>query len=375
MFTIDMLPAQHGDCLWVEYGPAQSPSRVIIDGGTASTWKHLKAKILALPAAQRRVELLVITHIDADHIGGALELLKDPSVGLSIGDVWFNGYRHIASVGGARGALQGEAVTELLEARKLPWNRAFEGKAVVVLPDAPLPRVTLPGGMVLTLLSPTPKELTRLQGAWEKECRDAGVTPGGHAKPRKKSEDRELSDEVTGVTDKAGRKKKKRQYAGGAPDVPSLAGVDFEQDTAEANGSSIAFLAEFDGKRCLFTGDAYPVVLMDSLERLFGEQRLGSLTLDAIKLPHHGSRANLNWELLYRIDCARYLFSTDGSVFDHPDPESVARVITYGGHHPELFFNYRSEESSPWADASLARARGFVAHFPPEGSEGMHVSL
>ena len=99
------------------------------------------------------------------------------------------------------------------------------------------------------------------------------------------------------------------------------------------------------------------------------------MKLDAIKLPHHGSRGNLNWELLYRIDCARYLFSTDGSVFDHPDPESVARVIAYGGHRPELFFNYRSEETLPWADESLARLRGFTAHFPPDGHEGIRVEL
>jgi glyoxylase-like metal-dependent hydrolase (beta-lactamase superfamily II) len=37
----------------------------------------------------------VVSHIDADHIGGVIELLEDTALGVSFGDIWFNGYRHL----------------------------------------------------------------------------------------------------------------------------------------------------------------------------------------------------------------------------------------------------------------------------------------
>ncbi|MBK6531847.1 MAG: MBL fold metallo-hydrolase [Deltaproteobacteria bacterium] len=178
MFAIDMLPADHGDCLWIDYGPASAPRRILIDGGTPATFRALRPRIAALPPAQRRFELLVVSHIDADHIGGVIELLEDTSLGVTFGDIWFNGFRHLPTPEGTRGAAQGERLSELLRARRLPWNLAFRGDAVMVPAEGALPRVTLDGAMTLTLLSPHRAGLERLRGAWEKECRDAGIAPG-----------------------------------------------------------------------------------------------------------------------------------------------------------------------------------------------------
>ena len=38
MFTIEMLPAAYGDCLWIEYGDRRSPRRILIDGGISGTY-------------------------------------------------------------------------------------------------------------------------------------------------------------------------------------------------------------------------------------------------------------------------------------------------------------------------------------------------
>lgn len=40
--------------------------------------------------------MVVVTHIDGDHISGIIRLLEEMPIG--IGDVWYNGYRHIQSV-------------------------------------------------------------------------------------------------------------------------------------------------------------------------------------------------------------------------------------------------------------------------------------
>lgn len=53
MFTVEMLPAQRGDCLWLTYGDADAPRHVIVDAGPSDTIKtlvpDLDARIKKLP--------------------------------------------------------------------------------------------------------------------------------------------------------------------------------------------------------------------------------------------------------------------------------------------------------------------------------------
>ncbi len=97
MFEIGMLPANHGDCLWIEYGSGADRYRILVDGGPGYAYDELKTRLLELEPSKRRFELLIVTHVDADHIGGILELLDDTALGVSFGDVWFNGWRHLAA--------------------------------------------------------------------------------------------------------------------------------------------------------------------------------------------------------------------------------------------------------------------------------------
>ena len=95
-FDIRMLPAGHGDCLWIEYGDSSATHRWLIDGGTQASAAGLLRRIESLPENERHFELLVLSHIDSDHIGGALPLIKAVQHGLRFGDVWFNGWRHVS---------------------------------------------------------------------------------------------------------------------------------------------------------------------------------------------------------------------------------------------------------------------------------------
>ena len=74
MFQIEMLPAGRGDCLWIEYGSCSDVHRILIDGGPEGTYDVLRERILALPPAERRFELIVLTHVDRDHIAGLIPL-------------------------------------------------------------------------------------------------------------------------------------------------------------------------------------------------------------------------------------------------------------------------------------------------------------
>ena len=118
VFRIDMLPAREGDCLWIEYGDANRPRRMLIDGGRQLAYDTLKQRFAALPANQRQFELLILTHVDADHIEGLLKLVKDPDLPVNFKDVWFNGYRHLSRNLEELGALQGLFFADGLRGRR-----------------------------------------------------------------------------------------------------------------------------------------------------------------------------------------------------------------------------------------------------------------
>ena len=59
MFSIEMFPAYIGDALWVEYGDADRPSRVLIDGGLVGTAGKLRERIEAPIAELDRLARLL----------------------------------------------------------------------------------------------------------------------------------------------------------------------------------------------------------------------------------------------------------------------------------------------------------------------------
>ena len=116
MLRIEMLPAGHGDALLLEYGEAAAPHRVLIDAGPFYAYKGFAQRISDLAASGLTFELFVITHIDTDHIDGAIKLLSAPPSGIVLRDVWFNGWRHLLPERRERrGPVQGEMLSALLE--------------------------------------------------------------------------------------------------------------------------------------------------------------------------------------------------------------------------------------------------------------------
>lgn len=358
MLTIEMLPARHGDCLWIEYGSAKKPYRMLIDAGPASTYKHLKERILALPEKKRHFELFVVTHIDADHIEGAVRLLQDKKLKVTYGDIWFNGWKHLKrSSSKTLGGPLGEYLTSTILKEKLPWNVAFDGGTIVVPEEGKLPARKLRGDMKLTLLSPTWTQLEKLRPKWKKEVLDAGLVPG-----RAKMAQQKLATT------------KRLQPTLGAPryNVQKLAAAVSKSDSAVANGSSIAFLAEHDGVRGLFSGDAFPDVLAASLRRLF-KKPSARIKLNLFKVPHHGSRANVSAQLIGMVQSRRYLFSSNGDIFEHPDKEAVARVICHDKTSPRLCFNYKTDFNKMWD--GLSTEHKYEVEYPLKGREGLLVKF
>lgn len=332
MIQIEMLPAKHGDALLVTYGDGSDLHRILVDAGPSSAYTDDLATIVA---RQKPIDLVVVTHYDLDHIGGAIKMLKKPPASISKASVWFNG---LAQMRKYLAPKQGDDLSKLLATSHLEWNpKSLFPKGAVAVPNgAKLPVISLPGDATVTLLSPGRAQVIALRDEWVA----ASKPPAG--------------------------KKRRRMLAKRSPPgkiepgmVPELAVDDpSKDDTSVANASSIAFILEHGGKKVLLAGDANPGALAGALEELGGGKRV---KLDAVKLPHHGSRANVTRDWLKLVSADEYLVSTNGDQYGHPDPEGIARVVLQPGHKV-LRFNYATDYTLPWSTTPLRKKFDCEAH-------------
>ena len=386
-----MLKAAWGDCLWIEYGDRAKPFRILIDGGITATYQSVKSRVLELPEGERHIDLFVITHIDEDHIAGSVKLLgRLNELGLTFGDIWFNGFRHMeemqkeAQDDDIMGGLHGEFLSALIRKRQLNWNKAFDGDAIVVRPESELPVKNLLGEMKLTILSPTRQNLIDLIPDWNKNLKDTPLQKDRSLESVLAALDKRaaLRPEV-GFDDLMGGTKRIHIEINNDDDIKKAAELTESEDKAKPNGSSIAFLMEYtdpeDGreKKCLMTGDAFPSVLKESLERLPSFDG-SKIKIDLLKLSHHGSRNNTSIDLLKLLNCTHYFFSSSGQKFFHPDKDTVARVLLHGRgkKKPQLYFNYLSEFNETWNNENLAKGTySYDAHYIDDDTDAVKIDL
>lgn len=323
--TVNTLQANHGDSILISFAEDKVVRNILIDGGPSVAYKGkqsaLRGAITELKNKGDSIDLLIITHIDDDHIAGVLSMFGDPAFDATIvKKVWFNSGYNISkflktdndgkrdiplilsgmvltSVG------QGKTLENMLNSLKLD-----EGEVVRVGNEFNL------YSSKLTILSPNDAGLKKLNDNWQVEKAGVTLMAAGHedfSKP-----------------------------------IAELATKKFDEDDSIPNGSSIAILFQVNGKKLLMLGDAHPSVVEASLRSL-GYSESKRLKVDAVKIAHHGSRKNTSSSLLGLIDCSNYILSTDGSKHGLPDKESLARIIhSNKSNTTNLFFNYKNKVTS-----------------------------
>jgi beta-lactamase superfamily II metal-dependent hydrolase len=358
--TLTMHPGSEGDALELSWGPTTKPHRALIDLGRENDYRRLSAN----GTIAGSFELFVITHVDADHIAGAMPMLAEASEPFAPKEVWFNAYHHLAN---ARHRLdgdsqreplsvaQGEKLSDGIRKFKWPWNKRFD-RDMVSVDSAEAANAIEFEGLHVTLLSPTDQRLARLLPAWRRFLEEAGLRreDTGDAPETPLEDDRERL---------------------GTLNVEKLANTTFSEDTAPPNGTSIAFLAEYDGKRVLLGADAHPSVLESSLRKR-GYSERNRLPLSLYKVAHHGSGYNTSKSLLGILDCVRFAFSTDGTRNNHPTPEAVARILANDPQRMKtLYFNFNQPNATKWDQLDLKKQWRYDCVFPPAGKEGLTIAI
>lgn len=311
------IKAFQGDCLLLETGDAP-PRFVLIDGGPPSTYdRYAKTYLEKVIGADGVLDLVVVSHVDADHIIGVLDLFADMEANavnhqpsFQVRELWHNafadtvdtpaqditqGLQMILDFAGAKnqamvvgqvdflGISEGYRLERSALRSNVPINSSFGG--AIISPDSLADPVHRVGATTLRVVGPTRANLDALRKTWLAWLRE-------HADPVAKGQ------------------------------VEALANV----DKSVPNLSSIVLLAEEGGKRFLLTGDARGDHILSGLAAAGLLDGDGGVSVDVLKVQHHGSDRNTDRAFFDKVRAATYLISANGK-YGNPDLETLEWIV------------------------------------------------
>lgn len=299
---LNILPAYHGDSILIKtFDKNKEEFIILIDGGTTSTFDYsLKKKLNDIS----KINLLVLTHIDSDHIGGLIRLFGNSLIDkIEIDEIWINQPDYELYQTSNKKALisvrQGEDIKTLFKVKK---------------PNSNFREITIEDNIInirdieFTILSPNIEIKNKLYQKWKKE-KDKLIL---------KQENLKVNISSNGTS-----------YS---KSLEELSKIDFNPDSSINgdiyNSSSIAFVLKCPDVKILLLADSRAEIISESLKKL-GYNITSPLEIDYVKISHHGSLNNTSEELLSLIKSSNYLISTNGGTSNHKHPsrETIARIV------------------------------------------------
>lgn len=291
-------------------------TNILIDGGYGKTYKkEIKPKIGQL----EKLDLVVLTHTDEDHICGLIEMLnKHKRDREKINKLWFNstdGVRvrknGISTVSSGNGIL----LQHLIKKYNIPHSDN------IFLTENQYKRsYSLNSDIRLHLLSPFEEDILKLnEEEIDKEARFC------NGRIKKISEEGTLKKDIH-------------------LDEIDISKVKFGIDKTSANNSSIAFILEYNRKNFLFLADANIETINRSLRNM-GYCENNRLEVNFVKVSHHGSKNNINSKFLDIVKTNRFIILTDGKSENnnHPNKEIFSLILKHRKREKYILFilNYK----------------------------------
>ncbi|MCK0125838.1 MBL fold metallo-hydrolase [Gelidibacter sp. F2691] len=324
---VKFLKAYKGDSILLSFSDLENTQRnILIDSGTGSTYFENKTKtkgdlyntIETIKNNNQKIDLLIITHIDDDHIGGVLRWFsKDKAACDLIDKVWFNSGKTIAKHFQSEENKELEVNFEIFDDSLTSVRQAKVFEDYIEENNIWDKKVILKGtieelnGVKIQILSPTNEKLIKLLKEFKKPEHDY-FTSGGELDwkiPLSEFIKEEISNKYK-----------------------------FDEDDSVPNGSSIAFILTFNEKNYVFLGDSHPTDIIDSFTDL-GFSKDNPFIAELLKVSHHGSSRNTNYELLEIIKTDNYIISSDGSSDNLPNKRTFARIVKENPN-ATIHFNY-----------------------------------
>jgi beta-lactamase superfamily II metal-dependent hydrolase len=263
---------------------------------------------------QLRLRMVMVSHIDADHITGIQQMLRDlvneqdahRELPYKIDTIWHNSFEKLT--GGKKASVESGAVASSMngtlvpgldddvaavvasvkqgnEVRNaavqlgIPINSGAEDD-LVRAPATGLRVVTIVPGLTFTILGPHDAELAKLDASW----REA---------KKKKTKAAQAADYLNRT-------------------VPNLSSIVVLVDAAVSKRKM---------KRMLLTGDTGGDLIQKALKTA-GLAKDGKLHVDLLKLQHHGSQHSVDLKFFQNITADHYVISGNGK-HDIPNPKAL----------------------------------------------------
>lgn len=377
---ITAFPAENGESILIEcYGVKKT--NILVDLGYSQTYKKfIEKKLRSLAKLDEKIDLLVLTHYDADHIEGAIaffeELLVDPFI--DIEEIWVNEFLSLSSQQLDKNELNKEqesiynfskfmaniyrlgsstitnkeistehsvTITKLIKElgydKKI--NKSLVDKIICVHAEDTDNLIKINNEVELTILAPQKSKLQEqlidFLKWFEKNKNIHLYIP--------KEELYELfvaSSDANKVND-TNNIILKKEISSDINYQEKIGSILRSKDTlgtnSLANKTSIAFSLKFKNLNLMFTGDIDAETLISELEST--ENRY-----DLLKISHHGSKNNTNRLLLNSINCNNYLICTDGrGRSKHPNLETLVYIANSGNVRKcasNIYLNYPLNE-------------------------------
>lgn len=307
-----VLPAFHGDCILIKtYDIEHDEFIILIDGGTSQTFRYsLKDELKNIS----RINLLILTHIDSDHIAGLIAFFKNSLINeIQIDEIWMNNPDLVEINNGELISVKQGGNLKNLILEKQPKTKLIQ--------ISTLDNVINHSGIEFTILSPITDIVNELYVQW------------GALKELEKQENRSNISSV------------RNSYLQSLEDLSKTPfSPDKRINEDIFNASSISFLLKCPDISILLLADSRPEIITQSLKGI-GINNDNPLFVDYVKVSHHGSLNNTSQELMDLIMSNNYLISTNGGSANHrhPSRETISRIV-YNRNRNEkklnIFFNY-----------------------------------
>jgi beta-lactamase superfamily II metal-dependent hydrolase len=315
-----VLKAFNGDCILMTYNCTKKKEiNILIDGGNASTFDYsLKKELLKI----KTLDLIILTHIDSDHIGGLIRFFKNSLIDkIEVKNIWVN-FPNIVEMSSSEKISFGQAKTlEKLIIEKMPTTKI---KNYIHSENDKLNY----NGIEITVISPTKEILDNLYEKW----------------PRIKEAEKTNEDIKINIS--------KDLTVNNTVALSELNKIPFNPDKSVnndlVNASSISIILECANLKILLLADSRPEIIEKYLTENYSE--IERLKVDYVKVSHHGSKNNTSQKMLNYIDCDNYIISTNGGAakHKHPSRETIARIIYNEkrdfSNKRFIYFNYPVEE-------------------------------
>lgn len=265
---------------------------ILIDGGFKGDGSRAIKIIESIIDSGGCLDLVILTHVDTDHINGLLSIFKSDKINNTVVKKILFNTPHSKEVKIIKekkqvGYKEGNELLSIINEKKIEHLQAVQGQRLIINNETENTKtnnekeIVISNDIVIDIIAPTNSALQLNHKKWK---------------------DKKIGSE------------NKIKY-----DKLSLLQEKHKEDNKPQNLSSIVCLITFKNKKLLFCGDSCTSQILSGIKE--------KTSVNLMKVPHHGSKKNISANLIEMFPTDNYLIP--GNKSRYPNPYTIAMLEHY----------------------------------------------